>query len=53
MEESFYLIAMKYDLGVYTIKEVFDLVEQKVITEQQFFEITRCSYQGIKKMKGW
>ena len=53
MNESFYLIMSKYDLGVYTLKDIFNFVQEGVLTKKQFFEITRQDYEGVKKVKGW
>lgn len=51
--ENFYLISMKYDCGVYSLKDVFDMVEKGIITEYEFFEITRRNYKGVKQVEGW
>lgn len=51
--ENFYLISIKYDYGVYTLKDIFDMVKDGLINEYEFFQITRYSYQGIKQIKGW
>ncbi len=45
------LIEFYYQLGVYDVDKMIQLVEKKEITEQQFFEITRLHYKVLKKKK--
>ena len=53
MIENFHLIKYKYEVGVYTLKYVFILVETGQITKEQFHEITRYDFDGVKKNRGW
>lgn len=47
------VIRWKYDHGIYTLRDVFDLVSFLVITKEQFHSITSFSYDGLKKNRGW
>ena len=51
MNMSKTLIEFYYQLGVYDIDKMIQLVEKEEITEQQFFEITRLHYKVLKKKK--
>ena len=51
MKMSKTLIEFYYQLGVYDIDKMIQLVKKKEITEQQFFEITRLNYKVLKKKK--
>ena len=43
-EESIALIRYKYQIGVYGIPQMRQLVSNKIITKEQYFEITRKHY---------
>ncbi len=47
--ESFSLIKYKWESGVYTLKEMIQLVKQQELSQQQFFDITRYNYDNIKQ----
>lgn len=47
--ESFSLIKYKWESGVYTLKEMIQLVKQQELSQQQFFDITRYDYNNIKQ----
>lgn len=47
--ESFSLIKYKWESGVYTLKEMIQLVKQQELSQQQFFDITRYNYNNIKQ----
>lgn len=49
MEESLSLIKHKWEQGIYDLWRMSLLVELKIITEQDFFEITRFNYKEISK----
>lgn len=49
MQESYYIIKYKYDMGVYTLKQILDFVEEGLLSENDFHIITSYDYQGIKK----
>ena len=51
--ESIEDIRCKYDNGIYTLKQVFDLVTNLVITKEEFHSITSYNYDGLKKTRGW
>ncbi len=53
MKENVHLIRYKYEVGVYTLKYVFILVETNQITKEEFHMITGFDYDGIKKNRGW
>lgn len=41
------LIRYKWESGVYELKKMIELVKEGKITQQQFFDITRCNYRGV------
>lgn len=45
------LIKYKWQTGVYKIQDMLKLVENGIINKQDFFEITRYNYNGIKNYK--
>ena len=45
------LIRYKWETGVYGLKEMNQLVEQNVITKEQFFDITRYHYNEELKQQ--
>ena len=45
------LIKYKWQMGIYEIKDMVQLVKDGIINEQDFFSITRCSYDGVQKKK--
>lgn len=49
MQESYCIIKYKYDMGVYTLKQIMDFVEKGLLSENDFHIITSYDYQGIKK----
>lgn len=44
--ENFITLKYKYEHGVYDIEELKNFVKNNIITEQEFFEITRFAYQN-------
>lgn len=51
--QSFYTINYKYQHGVYSIQNIIELVKQKVLTEEEFKDITSYNYKGyIEQKKG-
>lgn len=50
--ESRTLIEFKWENGVYDLKDLLKLVENKEINEKEFFEITRIDYAAaVQKIK--
>ena len=47
------LIEYKYNMGVYNLHDVFDLVTRGALTKDAFHWITFYSYDGVKQSKGW
>lgn len=47
------LIKFYYKQGVYTLNELYYLVEINEITQEEFKEITSLDYEGIKKSRDW
>ena len=45
--ESIGIIQYKWDCGIYDLKAMVRLVEDKVINKDQFFDITRYSFNGV------
>lgn len=37
----------KYKHGVYSVEQMVNFVKYKVISKEQFFEITRLHYDGV------
>ena len=52
-KEQLFLLKYKWEYGVYSLKQIFDMVKENKITEEEFHEITRYNYQGIKKSREW
>ena len=53
IKESFNLIRQKYKTGVYSLKDMFNFVKNKHLTEEEFEDITSYSYEGLKESRGW
>lgn len=49
--EDLSLIKYKYDMGVYGINILINLVEEQKITYEQFKEITDFDYSGVTSSK--
>lgn len=47
--ESYDLIKYKFEMGVYSLEQMCEFVEQNLIIEYNFHCITSYNYQGIKK----
>jgi hypothetical protein len=47
--ESYDLIKYKFEMGVYSLKEMCNFVKEHKITEQDFHYITSYDYKGIKE----
>lgn len=48
---NYNLIKYKWEHGVYKIKDMIQLVNNGTLSKQQFFEITRYDYYGIRKIE--
>lgn len=48
MKESYNLIKYKFEMGIYSIDKMIELVENNQITEYEFKFITSYNYKGIK-----
>lgn len=46
---NFPRIKSGYELRVYTLEDLMEFVEKKMITEEEFHWITSYSYEGIQK----
>ncbi len=42
------IIKQKWEYGIYSLKDMVDLVLKNIITEEQFFSITRYNFNSIK-----
>ena len=51
MVESLTLIKHKWELGIYELVDMMNLVIENKITKQDFFEITRYNYDSIIKTR--
>lgn len=49
--ESQNLIDYKWECGIYTLDYMMMLVQKGILTKEDFFEITRFNYDGVKKSK--
>lgn len=47
MQNNIDLIRYKWECGVYTLEEIVTLVYRNIITEDQFFDITRFNFNGV------
>lgn len=50
MKESYNLIKYKFDMGVYSLEKMIELVKESQIDEKDFKWITSYNYNEIKKM---
>lgn len=41
------LILYKWEQGIYELKDMIRLVQQKIISKEEFFEITRYNFDGV------
>lgn len=48
--ESYDLIKYKFEMGVYSLEQMCKFIEQNLITEYDFHNITPYNYQGIKNV---
>lgn len=46
--ESINVIKYKWQHGVYDLKDMIILVEKDLLNKQEFFDITRYRYHGVK-----
>ena len=44
------LIRYKWDIGVYSLKDMIQFVEKNIINKDQFFSITRIHFDGVEKL---
>ena len=42
-----YNIAYKWEHGVFEIEDMIRMVNNKILSKEQFFEITRYNYDGV------
>jgi hypothetical protein len=49
MKENYHLIQFKFEAGVYSLEKMCELVDKKIITEQDFHTITTYNYKAIKR----
>ena len=47
--ENYNLIKYKFEMGVYSLEQMCEFIEQSLITEYDFHYITSYNYQEIKK----
>lgn len=50
---NFKRIELGYETRLFTLKELIEFVDKKMITEEEFHWITGYSYKGLKKSRGW
>lgn len=46
-----FIIKYKWENGSYSLEDMINLVLKNVITEEQFFSITRYNFNGVKDKK--
>ena len=46
--DTYVIIQYKWQHGIYELKDMIQFVENKILSKQQFFEITRFNYDGVK-----
>ena len=51
--EDILLIKYKFEQGVYSLKLIFQMVEDDMLTPEEFDFITSFDYYGIKENRGW
>lgn len=50
MTEPYSVIKYKWDCGFYQIEDMIKMVQNKILNEQQFFDITRYAYNSVKNV---
>ena len=53
MDNNFRLFRDLYSFGDLYLKDLFDLVTEGNLSEEEFHFITEYSYIGLKKSRGW
>jgi hypothetical protein len=51
--EDILLIKYKFESGVYSLRLIFQMVEDDMLTPEEFHFITSFDYYGIKENRGW
>ena len=46
-------ISLGYETRFYTLKDLIEFVEKKMISKEEFHWITGYSYEGLKKTRDW
>lgn len=49
--DTYIIIQYKWQHGVYGLEDMMQFVENKILSKQQFFEITRYNYDGVKSTR--
>lgn len=49
--DTYMIIQYKWQHGVYGLEDMMRFVENKILSKQQFFEITRYNYNDVKTVR--
>lgn len=49
--DIYIIIKYRWQYGIYGLEDMVGLVENKILSKQQFFEITRYNYDGVKSIR--
>ena len=49
--DTYMIIQYKWQHGVYELEDMIQFIENKILSKQQFFEITRYNYDGVKSIR--
>ena len=51
--DTYIIIKYKWQHGAYNLQDMIQFVENKTLSEQQFFEITRHYYNSVTKVQNF
>lgn len=52
-KDDLFNLRYKYEYGVFSLKDIFNMVKEKKINEEEFHIVTGYNYKGIKKSREW
>lgn len=50
---NYKIIKKLFEVSGLNLKQVFKLVSSKIISKEQFHDITSYNYDSLKEIKGW
>lgn len=49
--DTYNIIVYKWEHGVFSIEDMIRMVDSKILSKEQFFEITRYNYDGVMAVR--